>query len=172
MTGPLALVDTMGKSKLASHDTSAARESRKRHPGFGWCLRCGMSNPEVEDHTVHYGNAGMSPTCEECWRLLNRQEKIEYCRALFRSWRVGHLRMAWSANVKEFEDHPEWQKVLEVLELEPIQAGDEVWIGNQRGVVCSGEPAASDGPVDIDVLIRDRCREPQQFTAKIDPATK
>ena len=170
MQDPFALVNTMYRTKWASHDTDAAIISRMRHPDSGWCLRCGRAWPDVNYHTMRYEDgSSIFPTCEDCWKASERLEKIIYCRALFRGWRMGALHAAWSANVKEFEDHSEWLKILKALKKEPVSVGERLErcetlvsfkTGNPKelrvvtirpipgdeihpGVVCMGEPTES-----------------------------
>jgi hypothetical protein len=77
-----------------THDSFYARWLRKVHPGWGWCLRCGLPWPKTEAHTPHYvdpetgwASRGCFPLCEDCWQRLGHPEaRIPYYGALIEHW--------------------------------------------------------------------------------------
>lgn len=107
------LVDPLVKTKYASHDSPRAVVSRRAHPSYGWCLRCGFAKPDRPRHAWVQidSHTGISPTCRNCWEVSGLEERIELCRALFRGWLSGHLCGAYSRWILVPENHREWMKI-------------------------------------------------------------
>ena len=105
--GAFELVDTYDVSKYATHDIG--KEFRRHHPSRGWCLRCGLPNTENAGHFVSFDErSSCSAVCVDCWKASTEDERVEYHRALFRSWLIGWLGAAFSKWVVMPPEHPEW----------------------------------------------------------------
>lgn len=105
--------------KVATHD--AGQLSRRQYPGYGWCLRCGVSRKLIKSfHDVKRNKYDyMSMLCQDCWNISTPEQRLEYIKALLRSWESGSLYDAFSptlANVLEKSET--WIKYQDILRKE------------------------------------------------------
>lgn len=58
--------------------------SRRRHRGYGTCLRCVEPWSKVEGHSTSYGRGMQScfPLCEPCWQALSPEQRLPYYQIL------------------------------------------------------------------------------------------
>lgn len=89
-----------------THDSRRARWARRRHPGLGYCGRCGFpwraggnDGPGVPHHTPYGWNEdggvswsrGCFPLCEPCWANLTIPERVPYYESLVAHWALDAM---------------------------------------------------------------------------------